>query len=294
MNFENEEVISKVVEEIYQSLDLDSEKRFRCFLNYLRLVDKCYSLEKSRIESGMRGHSHHILPRSLYPQYDRPPPGSTSNWNRVLMTYKEHLVAHHLLFWMYGKSGPMANAFRRILCNKDVREVCRKIHLDDLNNWSYHHSEETRRKIGDSQKGEKNHSYGKKQPRSQVEARMKKMMESGHPMLGRSHSEESRRKISESKSGVPLSEDVRKSRLGRKNSLGVKHTEESRSNMSKAHLGKKRSEESKRSQSETLKSRSETFCPYCNRSGRSPGIETHIRACKKKSEVKELESTSSS
>lgn len=87
-----------------------------------------------------------------------------------------------------------------------------------------HLSEETKKKISDSQKGEKNHMFGKKGK--------------NNPNYGRTHSEETKKKISDAKKGKnnPM--------------FGKTHTEEAKKKISKAHKGKTHSEEAKKKMSE--------------------------------------------
>jgi group I intron endonuclease len=70
------------------------------------------------------------------------------------------------------------------------------------------HSEETKRKISESQKGlqvgEKNGMYGKTQSEEWKKERSIKMMQN-NPMKGKTHTEEARNKISASKIGKPSS-----------------------------------------------------------------------------------------
>lgn len=75
-----------------------------------------------------------------------------------------------------------------------------------------HHSEETRKKISEAEKGERNYNFGKHL------------------------SEDTRRKISEAEKGKLVSEITRK-KLS-KASKGRYHTEESKKKMSKSHKGK--------------------------------------------------------
>jgi hypothetical protein len=71
------------------------------------------------------------------------------------------------------------------------------------------HSEETKRKIGEANKGENNHNYGK----SLSEETKRKMSEvkkgENNHNYGKSHSEETKRKISEVKKGKPPSEETK-------------------------------------------------------------------------------------
>ncbi len=95
-------------------------------------------------------------------------------------------------------------------------------------------SEETRKKLSDGQKGEKNHNYGK----IFSEEHKRKLSEA---CKGRSHSEETKRKQSEVK-------------IGKNNpNYGKSHSEEHRRKIGDAQKGKTRSEETKIKISEALK-----------------------------------------
>ena len=99
----------------------------------------------------------------------------------------------------------------------------------------FRHSEETRKKMSESQKGENNPMYGKTTRKKMSEARKgkthslktrKKMSESkkgeNNPMYGKTHSEETRKKMSES-------------RKGENNPMyGKTHSEETRKKISEA------------------------------------------------------------
>ena len=74
-------------------------------------------------------------------------------------------------------------------------------------------SEETRRKMSEAQKGEKNHFFGK----HLSEEHRKKLSEAkkgeNHPLFGKHHSEETRKKMSEAQKGKkhgPMSEEHRR------------------------------------------------------------------------------------
>ena len=74
------------------------------------------------------------------------------------------------------------------------------------------HTEETRRKMSEAQKGNKN-------------------------ALGCKRSEETRKKISEAKKGKHRSDETRRKMKGHKNALGYKHSEEAKKKIGKAMKG---------------------------------------------------------
>lgn len=116
---------------------------------------------------------------------------------------------------------------------------------EDGGHFNKHPSEETKKKMSDSHKGEKNHMFGKKGKnspnygRAHSEEAKKKMSESHK---GRTHSEETRKKISEINKGKILSKETKKkisiATKGKNNPMyGKTHSEESRKKISK-HISK--------------------------------------------------------
>lgn len=75
-------------------------------MNYLRsynlLICKAQKEERRKSKLGIYYERHHIVPRSL--------DGTNESTNLVLLTAKEHYVAHHLL-WKAYRSLPTARAF---------------------------------------------------------------------------------------------------------------------------------------------------------------------------------------
>ena len=181
-------------------------------------------------------------------------------------------------------------------------ETCRKISLSKTNP-----SEETRRKMSESHKGQIPWMKGKTHT---IEARIK-ISEAG---LGRKHSEETRRKMSEVRMGKRHSEKTRR-KISESN-IGNYHTEESKQKMSKAHTGKtlsiehrdkirianknpseetrykqgsgKRgttlSEETKQKIGKSnSKPKKRIMCPHCNKIGGNSNMKRyHFNNCKKR------------
>lgn len=77
---------------------------------YMCIIARAKSEEKQGIRrkgNGTYYESHHILPRSLFPAWDK------EKRNRALLTAKEHYFVHHILIKIYPGS-EMANAFYRM------------------------------------------------------------------------------------------------------------------------------------------------------------------------------------
>jgi hypothetical protein len=119
------------------------------------------------------------------------------------------------------------------------------------------HSEETKRKMSASQRGE------------------------NHNMFGKQHSDETRRLMSVAKRGKPkTAEHARKVAEANK---GQKRSEETRKKQSELKLGKKLSDEHKRRMSEVRKGKTQPIisCPYCLKSGGAFTMKRwHFENCK--------------
>jgi len=130
------------------------------------------------------------------------------------------------------------------------------------------HSEETRQKISEALKGEKNHMFGKtpseetrqkmseankgKTPSEETRQKMSEALKGGkNHMFGKTHSEETRQKMSEAHKGKTHSEETRQ-KLSEANK-GKNLSEETRQKMSEANKGKTLSEETRQKISEAQK-----------------------------------------
>jgi hypothetical protein len=148
-------------------------------------------------------------------------------------------------------------------------------------------SEETRRKIGEAQEGEKNHMFGKhhaeetgqkmsesrkgkpngregKRPTEETRQKMSEAQRGlhageNHHFFGRHLSEEHRRKLSEAGKGRPVSEETRR-KIGEALKGKASHvmTEETRRKISEAGKGHPTSEETRRKISEANRGRHHT------------------------------------
>ena len=98
----------------------------------------------------------------------------------------------------------------------------------------FKHSEETKKKIGDAERGEKNHNYGKHLTEEQKANLSKKMSGENAPNYGKKFSQEHRDKIS-------------KALTGENNPMYAKHlSDEHKQKIRNANTGRKHTEEAKR------------------------------------------------
>jgi hypothetical protein len=76
------------------------------YLNrYIRFIESCRILNED-----YTGYTekHHICPKSLFPEYKSL---SKHSWNLVVLTPRQHFIAHHLLWKAYPEMKSMSQAF---------------------------------------------------------------------------------------------------------------------------------------------------------------------------------------
>lgn len=80
----------------------------RWLKRYLRFIE-IFSLED---EIAKESHNHHILPRSIYPEYSNL---KTNVWNKAVLKTRAHLIAHYILAKALG--GNMWFAYNNMNCH---------------------------------------------------------------------------------------------------------------------------------------------------------------------------------
>jgi hypothetical protein len=101
------------------------------------------------------------------------------------------------------------------------------------------HTEETKRKMSEAHKGEKNANYGKQHTEERKKLMFKKFSGEGGSFYGKKHTKESKRKISKANSGKTHTEETKrkisKGQTGEKNHMhGKKHSNNSKKKMSES------------------------------------------------------------
>lgn len=86
-------------EKLYQHSFANQSKARRYLDRYVKFIASRIELNKTR--GDVEGHIHHIVPRSWG--------GTNAKTNLVKLTYKEHIIAHHLLY--YTEDPKMVLAF---------------------------------------------------------------------------------------------------------------------------------------------------------------------------------------
>lgn len=240
----------------YEELSLVFDMENPLTLGYFELVDKSTN-EETYCEN------HHILPKSIWPEYDR------RVWNKVRLTYKDHFRVHEILPFIclqkkhkeqmicaWSRMSTMKNG---VVVTQNDYEVLRKMHSDHKREWMSEnsptkgvgHSDETRKKIAEKAKG--------RVPSEETKRKIS-IANSGenNPNFGNAISEDRRLKQSKTMKGRKLSEEhkhkIHLATKGENNpNFGRVFGEDVRKRMSEAHkgdkhfmYGKKHSEETKR------------------------------------------------
>ena len=159
-------------------------------------------IENAQSKSRKRGNdyyeNHHILPKSIFPEF------TNENWNKVLLTAKEHFICHHLLtkFTKNNLKRKMDNAHHKMcFCISPDHKREYKISSSVYDNARKQHSENISGKNHPMYgiRGKENPLYGI--PRSQEtkdkisKANKGKMCGKEHPLYGTTWSDETRKKM---------------------------------------------------------------------------------------------------
>ena len=245
-------------------------------MNYKQIYDNLINSRKLLNRSKKTGtyESHHIIPKCLR--------GTNDKDNLVLLTPREHFIAHLLLTQMYeGKiKAKMCLALLKMCSNNPFQkryissrqyDLVKRLIVENCSGknatfFGKKHSEETKSKMSIRMKGKNNHRYGiqpwnfgKKLKPHTNEAKLK--MRESH--LGKKFSDEAKLKMSISAKGKPKSENHKK-RLSEVN-IGKKYSDERKLQMSLSRKGIKQ---------KIIK------CPHCNKVGGTAMYRWHFNKCK--------------
>jgi hypothetical protein len=189
-------------------------RRYIKFIEQCQLKNFCY---KGYTEN------HHICPKAktMFPEYND---FKKHSWNKVVLTARQHFIAHIILTKVYPKSKSvnhaawrMANNRNGIKCDGD-HKVTSKIYEHIKSNLQ--HTEETKNKIGARSKGKTYEElYGAEKAKEMKE--VKKLASSV-----RKHSDETKAKIGKANTGNSSW------------SKGISMKKETREKISKSSTGK--------------------------------------------------------
>lgn len=241
---------------------------------YEQLIVSRKSLNRVKNNDGML-ESHHIIPKCLG--------GSNNKENLVLLTPKEHYIAHLLLTKMYkGKDKAKMCYALLMMCNNNPNQK---------RSFSSRKYERVKLLISENCSGENHPNYGKKMwSDSEKKTISKRMKGENNPMFNKKpwnkgltlkpHSKKTKEKMSQSHKGKIKTKEHRKS-LSKALKGKVKSLEHKRK-LSEANKGKKMSKETKEKLSKKLKGKKQKIiqCPYCNKEGGTAMYRWHFDNCK--------------
>lgn len=201
--------------------DLNDKTRNWYIKTYNSLVKTRRELRGWKKKRGYRKNSdylevHHIIPKCMG--------GKNEEDNYVLFTYREHIIAHHLLYRIFPENSGLALAYMGMIYMNPNRKVGKGIY-----------------KIVN----------GKEVPyttRDLEEIRKKVAERNTLLKTGVKYSEETKKKLSEMRMGHEVKESTRKAISEAR--VGIVFTEEHKKNISESHRGKTLSEETRKKVSE--------------------------------------------
>lgn len=183
---------------------------------YKNLITSRQNLNRARTET-LKYENHHIIPKSLG--------GTNDKTNLVLLTFKEHFIAHLLLTKMYegDSKRKMYFAFRRMSYNRISKQKQTSSQYSASRKISVEHTFETKQKISQSLKGRiitethrnnlsnslKNKTRTKEQKQKmsisqmghfvseKTKKQMSERMKKFNPFKGKTHSLETKNKLRE-------------------------------------------------------------------------------------------------
>lgn len=190
-------------------------------MNYLKIYNLLIE-KRQKYEVFECFERHHILPKSMFPEFEH------CNDNIVKLTYREHYIAHHLLYNIYKKSNnktgmhKMANAWMRMCTNKNglhvtQREFEKARNAAIIENKKYRHSDESKKLIS-------MHNANKNGLSDEHKSKI------GASNKGKIHSAEQNEQHSETMKGYYKTHEVW--------NKGVPSSEESKRKNREAHLGR--------------------------------------------------------
>lgn len=258
-------------------------------MNYKKHYDNLILSRKNRIlDESLHYEQHHILPVCLG--------GSNDKSNLVKLTYKEHFIAHKLLFlFSEGKAKmKMGYALHRMCTINNNNQTYRIKSASEF--------EKIKEEVYNFIKGENHPSYGRKWSEEEKKAISKRQKGNGNSMNGKtpwnkglSKNTNDKVRMSTNKllekyknNEIDTSNFGKKTEQGRKNislaQKGKPKTNECKLKLSKALKGRKLSKETKQKMSESRKGipQKKIQCPYCDKIGGTTMHRWHFENCKLK------------
>jgi len=245
-------------------------------------------IESRRAKNIKNGEKHHIKPLCL---------GGTNDENNIVkLTYKEHFIAHKLLFLFTEGKDKMKMGYAlhrmsfvnnknqkyRIKNGKDFNKIKNEIYEyikgENHPGFGKRHSEESKKKMSEKAMGLNNSMYGKKPWNFNLTKDTNLIIKK----YGEKISEKFKNgEIDTSNYGPKTEEGLKKiSELFK----GKPKSEEHKKKLSEINIGKKLSNETKKKMSESRKGKKQKLiiCPHCNKQGGTTMYRWHFNNCKNK------------
>lgn len=218
------------------------------------LLDEYFSL--CAAEHMGKGHKHHILPKSIWPEFTK------CSWNIVKLSYRQHYRAHEILaqVCLVAKDKErMLHAWHFMATDKKNKDFIDADMFDKLcvarskalseSQIGMRFSDERKANISKSLKGRKVSDEFREVLRKAMTVERKAEISRQHK--GKIISEEARRKQSLSRTGKKMSEEAKKN-------MRDSFTPERRAQISKSNMGKEYSKATREKMSLTWKGRKRT------------------------------------
>lgn len=246
-------------------------------MNYKKLYENL--IEKAKLRKITPGYTekHHIIPRALN--------GTNDEENIVVLTGREHFIAHKILAKIYPNSGMIHAAYKMACIFRDNEKV--KITSREYEYLRQKHAE---RVSNDTEANLKKSlsAKGKKQTPEHIAARVKARKENGKAWLSEDAKKNMRKKKSKQskRKNTKFTEKQMEAHLKgvetRKKNGSYKHTEEQNKKLSENRKGKPGTKKTEK-EKELARDRMNEIkkCPYCGHEDKMTNlIRTHYKKCK--------------
>lgn len=239
-------------------------------MNYLKHYIKLVRNAKRKCRKRGDGNyyeGHHVKPKSL------------GGKHIVLLTAREHFIAHFLLYKHFRKHG---NKNQHIKMSRAFKAMTFQS-ADNITRYTSKSFEYARIAFNESMKGENHPFFGKKHSKETLEKISKSLLSNEEWRKNSSENMKNvRRNVTDEQEKHRIS-CVKEALIGKPNCMrGKKHTKEACENMREAALGKPKSDKHKENISKGWEKRKTHVCPHCGKSSKNAStmFRFHFDNCK--------------